>query len=115
MLGPVLQPGFESGVGELPIALAHGMTIGELGNMFANHFLPNASSSHGLVSFFLLLLFSFFLCVFFFVSLSILSLFVLSFHLNLVISDLITSVSNTYLHVSLFRGGVPKPPLVAKQ
>lgn len=43
VLGPVLQPGFESGVGQLPIALAHGMTIGELGNMFANHFLPNAT------------------------------------------------------------------------
>lgn len=33
--GPLLDPAFSSGVGELPIALQHGMTVGELARMFA--------------------------------------------------------------------------------
>ncbi|NHD19178.1 MULTISPECIES: DUF1343 domain-containing protein [unclassified Actinopolyspora] len=39
-LGPVLDPGFASGVGELPVAQQHGMTVGELARMFDAEFLP---------------------------------------------------------------------------
>ncbi|SFD87730.1 Uncharacterized conserved protein YbbC, DUF1343 family [Actinopolyspora alba] len=38
--GPVLDPEFASGVGELPIAQQHGMTVGELARMFDAEFLP---------------------------------------------------------------------------
>lgn len=34
MRGPVLQPGFESGVGRFPIPQQHGLTIGELARLF---------------------------------------------------------------------------------
>ncbi|MCT9869691.1 exo-beta-N-acetylmuramidase NamZ family protein [Paenarthrobacter aurescens] len=40
--GPVLQPGFESGVGRLGIALQHGMTVGELAKYFNAVHLPAA-------------------------------------------------------------------------
>jgi len=40
--GPVLQPGFESGVGRLGIALQHGMTVGELATCFNAVYLPAA-------------------------------------------------------------------------
>ncbi len=40
--GPVLQPGFESGVGRLGIALQHGMTVGELATCFNAVHLPAA-------------------------------------------------------------------------
>ncbi|MCD4853036.1 DUF1343 domain-containing protein [Arthrobacter sp. AK01] len=40
--GPVLQPGFESGVGKLGIALQHGMTVGELAKYFNAVHLPAA-------------------------------------------------------------------------
>lgn len=36
--GPILQPGYESFVGLFPIALRHGMTIGELARLFNDHF-----------------------------------------------------------------------------
>lgn len=36
--GPMLVPGYESFVGLYPIPMRHGMTIGELGNMFNEHF-----------------------------------------------------------------------------
>ncbi|SDP95178.1 Uncharacterized conserved protein YbbC, DUF1343 family [Actinopolyspora xinjiangensis] len=39
--GPVLHPAFASGVGELPIAQRHGMTVGELARMFDGEFLPD--------------------------------------------------------------------------
>lgn len=42
--GPVLQPAFTSGVGWLPIAQSYGMTMGELANMFNNHFMANYST-----------------------------------------------------------------------
>lgn len=38
--GPVLQSGFESGVGQLGIALQHGMTVGELARYFNAVHLP---------------------------------------------------------------------------
>ncbi|WP_019855860.1 exo-beta-N-acetylmuramidase NamZ family protein [Actinopolyspora mortivallis] len=38
--GPVLDPEFGSGVGELPIPQQHGMTVGELAGMFDAEFLP---------------------------------------------------------------------------
>jgi uncharacterized protein YbbC (DUF1343 family) len=38
--GPILQPGFESGVGKLGIALQHGMTVGELAKYFNAVHLP---------------------------------------------------------------------------
>ena len=38
MEGPVLQSGYESFVGQFPIALRHGMTIGELATLFNDHF-----------------------------------------------------------------------------
>ncbi len=34
MRGPILQPHFASGIGRLPITLTHGMTVGELAQMF---------------------------------------------------------------------------------
>ncbi|WP_043470882.1 DUF1343 domain-containing protein [Arthrobacter sp. Rue61a] len=40
--GPVLQKGFESGVGQLGIALQHGMTVGELAKYFNAVHLPAA-------------------------------------------------------------------------
>ncbi len=40
--GPVLQEGFQSGVGKLGIALQHGMTVGELARYFNAVFLPKA-------------------------------------------------------------------------
>lgn len=36
--GPVLEPAFESFIGLYPIAMRHGMTIGELAKMFNSHF-----------------------------------------------------------------------------
>jgi uncharacterized protein YbbC (DUF1343 family) len=36
--GPVLRPGFESFIGEYPIPMRHGMTIGELARLFNEHF-----------------------------------------------------------------------------
>ncbi|MEZ5317890.1 MAG: DUF1343 domain-containing protein [Vicinamibacterales bacterium] len=36
--GPMLAPGFESFVGEYPIPMRHGMTIGELARLFNDHF-----------------------------------------------------------------------------
>jgi uncharacterized protein YbbC (DUF1343 family) len=36
--GPMLAPGFESFVGQYPIPMRHGMTIGELANLFNSHF-----------------------------------------------------------------------------
>jgi uncharacterized protein YbbC (DUF1343 family) len=36
--GPVLEPGYESFVGQFPIALRHGMTIGELARLFNDAF-----------------------------------------------------------------------------
>lgn len=40
--GPVLQPGFESGVGRLPIAQQHGLTVGELARLYNGQFLATA-------------------------------------------------------------------------
>lgn len=37
--GPVLNPNFASGVGWLPIPLSHGMTVGELAQLFNSEFL----------------------------------------------------------------------------
>ena len=36
--GNVLEPGFESFVGLYPIALRHGMTVGELAQLFNSEF-----------------------------------------------------------------------------
>ena len=36
--GPMLAPGYESFVGQFPIPLRHGMTIGELARLFNDHF-----------------------------------------------------------------------------
>ena len=36
--GPMLEPGFESFVGQFPIPMRHGMTIGELAGLFNDHF-----------------------------------------------------------------------------
>jgi uncharacterized protein YbbC (DUF1343 family) len=36
--GPMLSPGFESFVGQFPIPMRHGMTIGELARLFNDHF-----------------------------------------------------------------------------
>ena len=36
--GPMLVPGFESFVGQYPIPMRHGMTIGELAKLFNDHF-----------------------------------------------------------------------------
>jgi uncharacterized protein YbbC (DUF1343 family) len=36
--GPMLDPGFESFVGQFPIPMRHGMTIGELARLFNDHF-----------------------------------------------------------------------------
>ena len=36
--GPLLAPGYESFVGQFPIPLRHGMTIGELARLFNDHF-----------------------------------------------------------------------------
>jgi uncharacterized protein YbbC (DUF1343 family) len=36
--GPVLAPGFESFVGQFPLPMRHGMTIGELARLFNEHF-----------------------------------------------------------------------------
>ena len=36
--GPLLEPGHESFVGQFPIPLRHGMTIGELARLFNDHF-----------------------------------------------------------------------------
>lgn len=36
--GPMLEPGFESFVGQFPIPLRHGMTVGELARLFNEHF-----------------------------------------------------------------------------
>ena len=39
--GPMLFPGYESGVGQRYITLQHGMTVGELARYFDEHFLPD--------------------------------------------------------------------------
>ena len=36
--GPMLVPGFESFIGQFPIPMRHGMTIGELARLFNEHF-----------------------------------------------------------------------------
>ena len=36
--GPLLEPGYESFVGQFPIPLRHGLTIGELAGLFNEHF-----------------------------------------------------------------------------
>jgi uncharacterized protein YbbC (DUF1343 family) len=36
--GPMLEPGYESFVGQFPIPMRHGMTIGELARLFNDHF-----------------------------------------------------------------------------
>jgi uncharacterized protein YbbC (DUF1343 family) len=36
--GPILEPGFESFVGQFPIPLRHGMTVGELARLVNEHF-----------------------------------------------------------------------------
>ncbi len=36
--GPTLEPGFESFVGQFPMPVRHGMTIGELARLFNDHF-----------------------------------------------------------------------------
>jgi uncharacterized protein YbbC (DUF1343 family) len=41
--GPVLQPGFESFVGQFPVPMRHGMTIGELARLFNDHFSIHAN------------------------------------------------------------------------
>jgi uncharacterized protein YbbC (DUF1343 family) len=41
--GPVLEPGFESFVGQFPIPMRHGMTIGELARLFNEEFRIGAS------------------------------------------------------------------------
>lgn len=40
--GPRLDPHYASGVGMLPIALQHGMTVGELARMFDREYLPGS-------------------------------------------------------------------------
>jgi len=40
--GPMLVPGYESFVGQFPIPMRHGMTIGELARFFNTHFKINA-------------------------------------------------------------------------
>ncbi|MDO8678987.1 MAG: DUF1343 domain-containing protein [Acidobacteriota bacterium] len=40
--GPMLVPGYESFVGQFPIPMRHGMTIGELARFFNKHFTINA-------------------------------------------------------------------------
>ncbi|HET8588475.1 MAG TPA: DUF1343 domain-containing protein [Nakamurella sp.] len=40
-LGPVLHPEFSSGVGVKPIAQQHGMTVGELAQLFNDQFVPD--------------------------------------------------------------------------
>jgi uncharacterized protein YbbC (DUF1343 family) len=41
--GPMLEPGFESFVGQFPIPMRHGMTIGELARLFNEHFAIGAA------------------------------------------------------------------------
>jgi uncharacterized protein YbbC (DUF1343 family) len=41
--GPLLESGFESFVGQFPIPMRHGMTVGELAAMFNDHFDINAT------------------------------------------------------------------------
>ena len=48
--GPQLMPGFESGVGRKPIALQHGMTVGELAMLFDAEFLPEEPGGGRLTS-----------------------------------------------------------------
>ena len=36
--GPTLEPGYESFVGQFPVPMRHGMTIGELAHLFNQHF-----------------------------------------------------------------------------
>ena len=48
--GPQLMPGFESGVGRKPIALQHGMTVGELAMLFDAEFLPKEPGGGRLTS-----------------------------------------------------------------
>ena len=36
--GPVLEPAYESFIGLYPIAMRHGMTVGELATLFNDHF-----------------------------------------------------------------------------
>lgn len=38
--GPVLKPGYTSGIGREPIAQSHGMTVGELARLFNDQYLP---------------------------------------------------------------------------
>ena len=42
--GEALVPGFESFVGQFPIPMRHGMTIGELARLFNEHFALGADS-----------------------------------------------------------------------
>ena len=52
--GPMLEPGFESFVGQFPIPMRHGMTIGELARLFNEQFGIGAKlevvAMHGLVA-----------------------------------------------------------------
>jgi len=41
--GPMLEPGFESFVGQYPIPMRHGLTIGELARLFNEHFAIGAA------------------------------------------------------------------------
>lgn len=41
--GPMLEPGFESFVGQFPIPMRHGMTVGELARLFNEHFAIGAA------------------------------------------------------------------------
>ncbi len=43
--GPMLEPGYESFVGQFPIPMRHGMTIGELARLFNEHFAIGARLS----------------------------------------------------------------------
>ena len=43
--GEALVPGFESFVGQFPIPMRHGMTIGELARLFNEHFAPRRARS----------------------------------------------------------------------
>ena len=36
--GPMLEPGYESFVGQFPIPMRHGMTVAELANLFNEHY-----------------------------------------------------------------------------
>merc|ERR1712166_172653 len=44
--GPMLNPTYSSFVGRVNIPLQHGMTIGELGSIFANHYINNNNNKN---------------------------------------------------------------------